>query len=77
MRNLSVSEFAAEQDEMLAYVATLVNAGKIKYREDICHRLETIPAAFSEIVMCVKFSKIDHGVRPSHPFGGPEHRQAA
>lgn len=35
VRNLSVSEFAAQNGEMLAYVAPLVNAGKIKYREDI------------------------------------------
>ncbi|MCK1641317.1 zinc-binding dehydrogenase [Bradyrhizobium sp. 157] len=46
--NLSVSEFAAQHDEMLAYVAPLVNAGKIKYREDIRQGLENIPTAFAE-----------------------------
>jgi hypothetical protein len=36
VKNLFVGDFAADHhDEMLAYVAPLVAAGKIKYREDI------------------------------------------
>jgi hypothetical protein len=35
---------------MLAYVAPLVAAGNIKYREDIRQGLEAIPASFAEML---------------------------
>ncbi|HEY2707379.1 MAG TPA: NADP-dependent oxidoreductase [Caulobacteraceae bacterium] len=57
--NLFVGDFAADHhDEMLAYVAPLVKAGKIKYREDIRQGLETIPTAFAEMLRGDNFGKM-------------------
>lgn len=58
VRDLSVSEFAAQHDEMLAYVAPPVKAGKIKYRENIRQGLETIPTAFTEMLRGENFGKM-------------------
>ena len=56
---LFVGDFAADHhDEMLAYVAPLVKAGKIKYREDIRQGLETIPTAFAEMLRGDNFGKM-------------------
>ncbi|WP_338122886.1 zinc-binding dehydrogenase [Bradyrhizobium yuanmingense] len=64
VRNLLLSEFAAQHDEMLAYVAPLVNAGKIKYREDIRQGLENIPTAFAEMLRGDSFGKMLVQVSP-------------
>ncbi|KRP91012.1 zinc-binding dehydrogenase [Bradyrhizobium pachyrhizi] len=59
VKNLVVGDFAANHhDEMLAYVAPLVAAEKIKYREDIRQGLETIPAAFLEMMRGDNFGKM-------------------
>ncbi len=59
VNNLAVGDFAAgHHDEMLAYVAPLVAAGKIKYREDIRQGLETIPGAFAEMLRGDNFGKM-------------------
>jgi hypothetical protein len=59
VKNLFVGDFAANHhDEMLAYVAPLVKAGKIKYREDIRQGLETIPTAFAEMLRGDNFGKM-------------------
>jgi NADPH-dependent curcumin reductase CurA len=59
VKNLFVGDFAADHhDEMLAYVAPLVKAGKIKYREDIRRGLETIPTAFAEMLRGDNFGKM-------------------
>ncbi|UPK34447.1 NADP-dependent oxidoreductase [Bradyrhizobium sp. 186] len=69
VRNLSVSEFAEQHDEMLAYVAPLVNAGKIKYREDIRQGLKVIPAAFAEMLRGDSFGKMLVQVSPDPTLG--------
>lgn len=69
VRNLAVSEFAARHEEMLAYVAPLVNAGKIKYREDIRQGLEVIPAAFAEMLRGENFGKMLVQVSPDLTLG--------
>jgi NADPH-dependent curcumin reductase CurA len=58
VKNLQVRDFAVDHhDEMLAYVAPLVTAGKIKYREDIRQGLEIIPTAFAEMLRGDNFGK--------------------
>jgi NADPH-dependent curcumin reductase len=64
VRNLSVSEFAGKHEEMLTYLAPLVKAGKVKYREDIRHGLETIPTAFAEMLRGDSFGKMLVQVSP-------------
>jgi hypothetical protein len=59
VKNLFVGDFAANHhDEMLAYIAPLVKAGKIKYCEDIREGLETIPSAFAEMLRGDNFGKM-------------------
>jgi NADPH-dependent curcumin reductase CurA len=59
VKNLRVGDFAADHhDKMLAYIAPLVAAGKIKYREDIRQGLETIPTAFAEMLSGDNFGKM-------------------
>jgi NADPH-dependent curcumin reductase CurA len=59
VKNLFVGDFAADHhDEMLAYIAPLVKAGKIKYREDIRQGLEAIPGAFAEMLRGDNFGKM-------------------
>ncbi|WP_369726269.1 zinc-binding dehydrogenase [Bradyrhizobium sp. LLZ17] len=65
VKNLSVSDFALDyHDDMLAYIAPLVTAGKIKYREDVRHGLETIPIAFNEMLRGDNFGKMLVQVSP-------------
>lgn len=77
VRNLSVSEFAAQHDEMLAYVAPLVNTGKIKYREDIRQGLKTIPTAFAEMLRGDNFGKMLVQVGPDPTLGARASRRAS
>ncbi|MDF0498641.1 NADP-dependent oxidoreductase [Bradyrhizobium yuanmingense] len=58
VKNLSVGDFAAKHDEMLAYVGPLVAAGKVRYREDIRQGLEVIPTAFAEMLRGNNFGKM-------------------
>jgi NADPH-dependent curcumin reductase CurA len=57
VRGMSVGDFIAHHDEMLAYVAPQVAAGKIRYREDIRQGLEAIPTCFSEMLRGDNFGK--------------------
>jgi NADPH-dependent curcumin reductase CurA len=59
VKNLRVGDFAANHHvEMLAYVAPLMAAGKMKYREDIRQGPETIPTAFAEMLRGDNFGKM-------------------
>lgn len=70
VKNLRVGDFAADHhDEMLAYVAPRVAAGKIKYREDIRQGLETIPSAFAEMLRGDNFGKMLVRVSPDPTLG--------
>ncbi|MCK1712655.1 NADP-dependent oxidoreductase [Bradyrhizobium sp. 143] len=70
VKNLSASDFAAgHHDEMLAYVAPLVAAGKIKYREDIRQGLEVIPSSFVEMLRGNNFGKMLAQVSPDPTLG--------
>lgn len=70
VKNLWVGDFAADFfDEMLAYVAPLVAMGKIRYREDIRQGLETIPAAFAEMLRGDNFGKLLVQVSPDPTLG--------
>ena len=70
VKNLRVGDFAADHhEEMLAYVAPLMAAGKIKYREDIRQGLETIPTAFAEMLRGDNFGKMLVQVSPDPTLG--------
>ena len=70
VKNLRVGDFAADHhEEMLAYVAPLMAAGKIKYREDIRQGLETIPKAFAEMLRGDNFGKTLVQVGPDPTLG--------
>jgi hypothetical protein len=70
VKNLFVGDFAADHhDEMLAYVAPLVAAGKIKYREDIRQGLEGIPASFAEMLRGDDFGKMLVQLSPDPTLG--------
>ncbi|HEY1878527.1 MAG TPA: NADP-dependent oxidoreductase [Caulobacteraceae bacterium] len=58
VNGLFVGDFADRHDEMLGYVAPLVAAGRIKYREDIRQGLETIPTCFAEMLRGDNFGKM-------------------
>jgi NADPH-dependent curcumin reductase CurA len=58
VKDLVVGAFLESHDEMLAHVAPLVAAGRLKYREDIRHGLEAIPACFSEMLRGDNFGKM-------------------
>jgi hypothetical protein len=58
VNGLFVGDFADRHDEMLGYVAPLVAAGRIKYREDIRQGLEGIPTAFAEMLRGDNFGKM-------------------
>jgi len=58
VKDLFVGAFIESHDEMLAHVAPLVAAGRLKYREDIRHGLEAIPACFSEMLRGDNFGKM-------------------
>lgn len=69
VKDLSVADFAGHHDEMLAYVAPLVAAERIKYREDIRQGLETIPSAFAEMLRGDSFGKMLVQVSPDPTLG--------
>jgi NADPH-dependent curcumin reductase len=59
VRDLFVGDFvASHHDVFLAEVAPLVASGEIKYREDIRHGIETVPAAFAEMLRGDNFGKM-------------------
>jgi NADPH-dependent curcumin reductase CurA len=59
VRDLFVGDFVAgHQDAFLRDVAGWVAAGQIKYREDIRHGFETIPACFGEMMRGGNFGKM-------------------
>jgi NADPH-dependent curcumin reductase CurA len=73
-----VGDFAADHhDEMLAYVALLVAAGKIKYREDIRQGLEAIPASFAEMLRGDNFGKMLVQLSPDPTLGRPDAKEEA
>ena len=62
-----VLEKGSDQDllrEMLAFVAPHVAAGDLVYREDIREGLETLPAAFAEMLKGGNFGKMLVRVSP-------------
>jgi NADPH-dependent curcumin reductase CurA len=59
VRDLFVGDFVqSHQDVFLHEVAPLVHSGAIRYREDIRHGLETVPACFSEMLRGDNFGKM-------------------
>jgi NADPH-dependent curcumin reductase CurA len=65
VRDLFVGDFVADHhDAFLAEVAPAVAAGKIKYLEDIREGLETVPAAFAEMLRGDNFGKMLVRVSP-------------
>jgi NADPH-dependent curcumin reductase len=59
VRDLFVGDYvASHHDTFLAEVAPLVASGKIKYREDIRHGLESVPACFAEMLRGDNFGKM-------------------
>jgi NADPH-dependent curcumin reductase CurA len=59
VRDLFVGDYVKDHhDEMLAFIAPRVASGDIRYREDIRKGLETIPAAFAEMLKGGNFGKM-------------------
>jgi len=59
VRDLFVGDFVAtHHDQFLREMAPLVKSGAVKYREDIRHGIETVPAAFSEMLRGDNFGKM-------------------
>ena len=59
VRDLFVGDYVKDHHaEMLAFVAPHVAAGDLRYREDIREGLETIPAAFGEMLKGGNFGKM-------------------
>jgi NADPH-dependent curcumin reductase CurA len=59
VRDLFVGDFvASHHDTFLREVAPLVASGKIKYREDIRHGVESVPACFAEMLRGDNFGKM-------------------
>ena len=59
VRDLFVGDHVKDHhDEMLAFIAPRVASGEIRYREDIRQGLETIPAAFAEMLNGGNFGKM-------------------
>jgi NADPH-dependent curcumin reductase CurA len=59
VRDLFVGEFVEDHhDSFLAEVGPLVKSGQIKYREDIRHGIETVPACFAEMLRGDNFGKM-------------------
>jgi NADPH-dependent curcumin reductase CurA len=59
VRDLFVGDYVKDHHaEMLAFVAPHVAAGDLRYREDIREGLETIPAAFAEMLKGGNFGKM-------------------
>ncbi len=65
VQGLFVGDYVKDHhDEMLAEVAPLVAAGKLKYREDIRQGLESIPTCFAEMLRGDNFGKMIVQVAP-------------
>jgi NADPH-dependent curcumin reductase len=59
VRDLFVGDYVKDHHaEMLAFIAPRFAAGDIRYREDIRQGLETIPAAFAEMLRGGNFGKM-------------------
>jgi NADPH-dependent curcumin reductase len=59
VRDLMVGDYvASHHDIFLAEVAPLVASGRIKYREDIRHGIENVPAGFAEMLRGDNFGKM-------------------
>ena len=59
VRDLFVGDYVKDHHaEMLAFIAPRFAAGEIRYREDIRQGLETIPAAFAEMLRGGNFGKM-------------------
>ena len=59
VRDLFVGDYVAtHHDAFLSAVAPKVAAGEIKYREDIRHGIEIVPAAFAEMLRGDNFGKM-------------------
>ena len=59
VRDLFVGDYvASHHDAFLREVAPLVVSGAIKYREDIRHGIEAVPACFSEMLRGDNFGKM-------------------
>ena len=70
VKNLFVGDFAADHTgEMLAYVAPLVKAGKIRYREDIRQGVDAIPTSFAEMLRGDNFGKMLVQLSPDPTLG--------
>ncbi len=76
VRDLFVGDFVADhQDAFLRDMAEWVASGAVKYREDIRHGLDTVPAAFAEMMRGGNFGKMlvqvsDDPTRPRVRSGG-------
>jgi NADPH-dependent curcumin reductase CurA len=71
VRDLFVGDFVkSHQDEFLRTVAPLVASGAIKYREDIRHGLENVPAFFAEMLRGDNFGKMLVQVAPDPTLAG-------
>ena len=58
VRDLFVGDFVGDHhDAFLADMAGWVTSGQVKYREDIRHGLETLPAAFADMMRGGNFGK--------------------
>jgi NADPH-dependent curcumin reductase CurA len=65
VRDLFVGDYVKDHHaEMLAFMGPHVAAGDLKYREDIREGLETIPAAFAEMLKGGNFGKMLVRVSP-------------
>jgi NADPH-dependent curcumin reductase CurA len=68
--NLFVGDYVeSHHDAMLAEVAPHVASGRIKYLEDIREGLETIPAAFAEMLKGGNFGKMLVRIAPDPTLG--------
>jgi NADPH-dependent curcumin reductase CurA len=72
VRDLFVGDYVANhQDEFLRTVAPLVASGALKYREDIRHGIENVPACFSEMLRGDNFGKMLVQVAADPTLGTP------
>ena len=58
LRGYIVSDFASQTEDFLRDVGGWLNAGKIKYREDIVDGLENAPDAFIGLLQGKNFGKL-------------------
>jgi NADPH-dependent curcumin reductase CurA len=58
VRDLFVGNFVADhQDRFLREMSTLVASGEVRYREDLRHGFEVVPAAFADMMRGGNFGK--------------------